>query len=387
MSVRTPDFRRVYFIGAGFTACQGYPLGGQLVKSLLVWLEEQSNVHESESYRTKASSIRKRVLHVLQDFLRQSVDRVDVSEFYTLVQMMSETPAVFGSPEGGDMAGLYDSLSAATAELLLATCQDKLLASLPAAILNHMDPLHHAIVNFNWDEEVDSHLTTEEDCAGDDISYTLGSWENDRSAEKPYLLLKPHGSAGWFDVAEGISNREAYFICEYDPRITRRSRRIMAYYEIESPKTIGGGEGIDCPRVMTPPTFAKRFDYREQQFVWQDVIQVCSGAREFVFLGYNLRPDDYLTRAAIRNALRVAQCDDVKCLVVDRGSDERSRAALLANFQSVFGETLDEKRNFLFGDFGHANSFPDVRTPGKRGDKAVLRLMDDTLRKATLSAC
>ena len=194
-------------------------------------------------------------------------------------------------------------------------------------------------------------------------------------------------AAGWFDVAEGISNREAYFICEYDPRITRRSRRIMAYYEIESPKTIGGGEGIDCPRVMTPPTFAKRFDYREQQFVWQDVIQVCSGAREFVFLGYNLRPDDYLTRAAIRNALRVAQCDDVKCLVVDRGSDERSRAALLANFQSVFGETLDEKRNFLFGDFGHANSFPDVRTPGKRGDKAVLRLMDDTLRKATLSAC
>ncbi len=384
MAARKLDCRRVYFIGAGFTACQGYPLGGQLIVRLLDWLKTQGEDSEKPGYSTIARGIRRMILRVLQEYLRQNLDTVDVSEFYTLVQMMSETPALFD--KGPDLKNLYDAVSAATAELLLAIWCEKDLDPLPAAILNKIDPSRHAIVDFDWDEEVDSYLTTEEAASrGDDVAYTLGSWENDPSAKMPYLLLKPHGSAGWFDIAEGISNAGAYFICESDPRIARRERRIISYIEVEAPMPIGGGESIECPRVITPPTFAKRFHYPEQQLVWQDVIAACSGATEFVFLGYTLRPDDYLTRTAIRNALRVAQIEEIKCLVMAHPSDEQAKAILLSNFRSVFGEGVDERRNFLLGDFGEPKSFPNVLRSGEEGANDVVHMMEESVKTATVT--
>ncbi len=95
-----------------------------------------------------------------------------------------------------------------------------------------------------------------------------------------------------------------------------------------------------------PPTFAKRFEYPEQQNVWRDVLEVCRGAREFVLLGYSLPPDDFLTRAALRSALRQTSFKDLRCLIVGKTCDA------LANAQTVFREGLSRRRNLLEFTFG-----------------------------------
>jgi len=99
------------------------------------------------------------------------------------------------------------------------------------------------------------------------------------------------------------------------------------------------------PLIM-PPTFAKRFEYPEQQSIWRDVIDVCRDAREFIFLGYSLPPDDFLTRAAIRSALSETSFTDLRCLVVGKTPD------VLANAQTVFRGGLSHRRNFLQFTFG-----------------------------------
>jgi hypothetical protein len=78
------------------------------------------------------------------------------------------------------------------------------------------------------------------------------------------------------------------------------------------------------------------------------VLQVCSKAYEFVFLGYSMPKDDLLTRAAIRRALKGnVDRGTLACAICDRSFD----AAKLLNFQSVFGDGLT-RRNYLEATFG-----------------------------------
>ena len=104
-----------------------------------------------------------------------------------------------------------------------------------------------------------------------------------------------------------------------------------------------------CPPIITPPTFSKSFEYPEQNWIWQDVLEICSNARQFVFLGYSLPQDDYLTRAAIRNALQNNPRSKLRCLIVNRDhTDQR----LHSNYASVFRNALDPEMNYLHWTFG-----------------------------------
>ena len=179
------------------------------------------------------------------------------------------------------------------------------------------------------------------------MSRTLGSA---REASET-LVLKPHGSVGWYDIQRGIGNKNAYLIAETDQRIGRYSKRIVAYTANDLPLDIDGDtyhSALACPPVITAPTFAKRFDYIEQQQIWQDVLAVCENASDFIFLGYSLPKDDFLTRAAIRAAIsRQRSGRQIRCLIVDRWLEDSK----LLNFLSVFGG-LSPDRNYLQWEFG-----------------------------------
>jgi hypothetical protein len=225
-----------------------------------------------------------------------------------------------------------------------------------------------AIVNFNWDEEVEFALY--ERSQKHEAANTLGSWRPGN-----FLVLRPHGSIGWYDLAQGIGNGDVYFISEGDERISRAERRLVAFEGNELPREIDGKREhgpLDCPPVMSAPTFAKKFGFVEQRHIWQDVLDISRRAREFIFLGYSLPKDDLLTRAALRAALKESRKErgwheSLRCLIVDKSFD----SAKEENFRSVFGNSLSKGRNALEWTFGS-------------DDRKLANRIEGMLRNATL---
>ena len=361
-------FERVYFIGAGFSAGMRYPVGNTLMPRLIDYLRggpkssdhEESfgnSIYESESgpeYATKILRVIERVLKTYFATKLSGIDRVDVAEFFTLAQTLSErswlTEHVASSGRRGRAPAGEPSESTLFTDLAAVTRSFFMDLSLPEyphdidAVLRLVRPGRDAVINFNWDEEVDIFFSSDED---DDVSYTLGAWRNEHET----LVLKPHGSVGWYDLQRGIGNPDAYLIAMADDRIARYDKRIVAYMDHDLPREIDGESYHPphaCPPVITSPTFAKRFDYVEQHRIWQDVLEVCGNATDFVFLGYSLPKDDFLTRAAIRAALlRKRRRERIRCLIVDRSLEDIK----LLNFLTVFGG-LSADRNYLQWSFG-----------------------------------
>jgi hypothetical protein len=391
---KSPSPPRVYFIGAGFSAGLYYPTGRDLMRSLVGYLRGEPQDDDLEEYGFDNSVLQsdrstqkraKQILGVIERVLQEyfaialaDIGRVDVAEFFTMAHTLSESPWLL---EGSGITGhalkassgddppskltLFTDLTAVTRSyfndigMMLPPSEDI------KSILETMDHKGDAIINFNWDEEVDLELTQTDEQG---ISYTLGDCREDGGV----LTLKPHGSVGWYDAVQGIGNTEAYFIANKDPRIGRAQKRILAYDENEQPLDIDGEtehSPLTCPPVITAPTFSKRFDYIEQQRIWQDVLEICGKAREFVFLGYSLPRDDFLTRAAIRSAIQANDRDqELKCLVVDKSFDD----AKFINFESVF-EGLTRNRNFFQWEFGQDDPQFAAKLKKKLKDALILR--------------
>ena len=98
-------------------------------------------------------------------------------------------------------------------------------------------------------------------------------------------------------------------------------------------------------------------------------MEVCSRAKQFIFLGYSLPQDDYLTKAAIRNALTNNPRQKLRCLVVNRDHTDR---VLQSNYSDVFKNALDPEVNFLHWKFGDKRT--DIADMIQRQlEKAVLK--------------
>lgn len=282
---------------------------------------------------------------------------MDIAEFYSIAHALAETPELLVPPGAAERMGdpialrtSYARIAAATRTYFTDLCsQNPNAPNFPAdvkSVLNKIDFFRHATINFNWDEEVDAYFSD----GRNDVAYMRGAWRGKYTR----LLLKPHGSINWYNGTE-IHNRDCYFIADGDLRVAPPRRRLVAYYPIERPKRLDGQSRFgpyECPPLIAPPTFAKRFSYIEQQCVWQDVIQVCEEAREFVFLGYSLPIDDYLTKAVLRRALNPRRKGKVTVLVVLR---EGTTPATIANFRTIFGSAFGE-RNVFPCQFGIPNA-------------------------------
>lgn len=374
-----PSFERIFFLGAGFSAGAHYPVGGKLTSELVQYLQgkplrikkELPEFANSARATAAGRSFCERTLRgistVLQDYFLSTLDNtsdVDVTEFFSISHALAKNLFLYGSryssthrtklttlPKYHDsvlMSELYDLLAAAVFNYFLdiSSCISRLPGDI-AAILGKVSRERDAIVSFNWDEEVDYYFTQEKNW---NVAYTLGSWQ----ARKGILILKPHGSIGWYDVIRGIGNQDTFFIAEGDERLSQHGRRILSFWTIERPMTIESDENRQevmyfCPPVITPPTFAKSFEYPEQNWIWQDILEVCSNAKQFVFLGYSLPQDDYLTRAAIRNALQNNPRSKLCCLIVN---SDPTNPKLHSNYESVFRGELDPQMNYLDWSFG-----------------------------------
>jgi hypothetical protein len=366
-------------VGAGFSAGQGYPVGASLLPCVFRHLRGEFNYQgprpdafgsslydhpdfDPARIRREANRVVEIAAKFVSNFFARqpktaasliaALGRINVAEFYTLAHTLSLTPMLFGliRAHGGvpvsarnnaDLAKLFDYLAAAVRTLFLDISYCARLRMPLAKLLQHDRPDEHVFISFNWDEEIEIELNDK----GGDVSYNLERW---RRTRETHLMLKPHGSIGWYDLKQSIGNPEIYYVGE-DSGLPRSERRLIAFEENQLPVDVTGEphSPLGCPPVITPPTFAKQFEYPEQQLIWQDVIRAATGAHEFVFLGYSAPPDDYLTRAAIRCALRNSRHGAIRALAVGRSMPP----AMLANFVEIFGKGFTCQKNFLACDF------------------------------------
>lgn len=370
-------FRRVFIIGAGFSAGLGYPTGGTLVPWLVTRLAGLPDGATGE--RPRGNRAARHTLQLIRELLREffardltvpptspeaihkELDGLHVTEFFSVAHVLAESPALFRTPvaaRGGapGLTQLYDLLAAAARTFFTDLVHWR--TPLPGdvdSLLGQIDPATDAVVTFNWDEELDLYFCQRSRAAN--VAYTLDSW---KPGEELTLLLKPHGSINWYDAARGIANDGGYRIAARDRRLKRFQKRLIAYEDVDLPLDYFTREPfhpLACPPAILPPTFAKRFDYPEQQLIWRDVIAVCRQAKQFVFVGYSLPDDDYLTRAALRAALRETPRDDLRCLCVTGGEPD---ARTLAAYRGVLGEGFSPARNVLPHRLGTKPEFPDL---------------------------
>ncbi|MBM3521879.1 MAG: hypothetical protein FJX57_02890 [Alphaproteobacteria bacterium] len=342
---------RVYIIGAGFSAPMGYPVGRDLLPTVA-----EATIAALETDRLRISAF----LRTLGEFVARltgdpapdtstkrhrwivdALHQMDPQYFYSVASVLSTSPHLL-SWQNNDAVSVMSpdefagALAAATRTCLFdigdaekESKQGRDMRSLAKSITDPRVLDRHAIISFNWDEELDCIL-----CNGrGNIAYTRGhEWQT----ELRVLLLKPHGSISWYDLGEGLlGNKAPFFISGDQEEDAKKRSRIVGYFDYEMPRAPNRSKYkfLERPPVITPPTFVKTFRYNEQQVIWEDAIRTLSEATEFVFLGYSLPPDDFMTRAAIRSALaRRTKENPIRCVVIDRS------VASLGNFHDMFAD-------------------------------------------------
>ncbi len=106
------------------------------------------------------------------------------------------------------------------------------------------------------------------------------------------------------------------------------------------------------------------------------MIDTCRNAEQFVFLGYSVPQDDFLTRAAIRCALenRGTGAKPVSCLVVTKldNEDPQQISRVIRDFAAVFGRGFVQ-RNVFPWTFGRS-----------RPSAELFQIIMNQLREATV---
>lgn len=383
---------RIYFVGAGFSKALGYPLGNEVIADSVFYLRrlaKGAGEGDPKTNRSTQSKARQTLLN-LGEFLaeyfavdcdllgadrervRRALQEVDLVEFFNLIQTLTDSALDLGplarlpAHQRMSLAELYAALKAAIRSRMTEIyARNSPVPFDISSLFGFIRPNRDAIVSFNWDCEIEGHLwwRYHRRLGGETTSYTLDDWQRFKR-QTCTLVLKPHGSVTWYSITSGIFSAIDPIAWD-DARLAAGERRLVGhYYEDRLPEDREDHRiaKLDVPPAIAPPTFAKRFDLPEQKLIWADLVTACRSASEFVFLGYRIPEDDFLTAAAIRSALRHRGRGRKKCVIVNRNWDRTKDA-----FERVFGAgRLDEDRNFLRWTFGkpgqqhHLRDFADV---------------------------
>ena len=170
---------RVYFIGAGLSAGMQYPIGTTLMSRLVAYLQddvaafgEQQNASNSILDEEHGPERAIKILRVIERVLKTyfgtklaTVDRLDVSEFFTLAQALSERSwlgqsahgsprSLSAQPDEPSEATLFADLAAVTRSFFFDLSWEDYPDDIDA-VLRLVRSDRDAIIDFNWDEEID----------------------------------------------------------------------------------------------------------------------------------------------------------------------------------------------------------------------------------------
>ena len=314
--------KRVYVIGAGFSAGLGYPVLGDLL--LQFW------------NRVGDCAFRDRLTRVIA-FHNPGFNCDEFGSFPNMEEFLSQmmvNEQLFDASRTYEGNFTKQELNELQRTLLLKISDwfheiservdpDKPRVPWLAAFRDHVQRENVAIISFNWDLVLDKLLFGEE---LSEISYGFPL----QPFKRP-VLIKPHGSLNWFedDLGKYLKSKLKFLLLQED------EEKVYAFRKFRAPK----GKREYTPLIV-PPVYLKNFDRSVFRNLWRSCTTLLSTAHRVIFLGYSMSVADFhaqfIMRCGFHNQMdgelkgsgRRTPTDAAEVTIVnpDRGAAERTRA-------------------------------------------------------------
>ncbi len=266
--------KKVYVIGAGFSAGLGYPLANNLL--IEVWdrmsRQDRTALHKVIRFHYPNFNPKHKTtfpyIEALLTKMRVNLDMFDMSR---------PADGNFTKKKLLNLEGrLLYAISIWFHELYKGASDANWLQN----FVGRLNRENAIVISFNWDLVLDYELFSD---GLDEYSY---GFKARKSAVK---LLKPHGSLNWYAESEVAS--------------VNASLRTTIYPGVEvfmSPRKIGSRKGNQYKPMIVAPSYIKDFTKPVYEKTWQACTNALSRASEVTFIGYSLPADDTQAQFILR---------------------------------------------------------------------------------------
>ena len=269
--------RRVYVVGAGFSAALGYPVTSDLLTQFWDHIDDPK-------FRKKLKSVIK--FHNPRFDCRsprsfpnveQLLSQMDVNE-----KLFNSSRQYEGNFTKADLKNLQRNVLLKISDWFHELSENVNLRepSVPwlKTFRDHVQRNNIGIISFNWDLVLEQ-LLFGEDLNGESYGFPL----------EPFMrpaLIKPHGSLNWFkeDVGRHISRDRRFLLSEVG------RDKVHAFRKFRAPQT---SVARRYTPLIVPPVYLKNFDQPLFRRLWQKCTRLLSQAERVVFLGYSMPEADF----------------------------------------------------------------------------------------------
>lgn len=331
-------YKRLYILGAGFSAPAGIPLTNDLLP--LVFAEAAKIQTPDTNSALGHAQILLDELNLYFPGIQFDPDRLlngkvpkefDFEKFLTYASVISTCQEGTGEQldEHGNMFISYLKSWTATA---IHEQQAKAMRELPALYTAFAQSMQDAVVfTFNWDTLLEHAFA---------LSDTRFNLDRGTYCEPPtVLLLKLHGSIDWFS-GEGPLRKSWMNLLPLGKSMPSIARASDSFDDL--PRYYRAG--------MTPwivlPAFDKTYQIAKYDDLWQMLYLLLQNELEVYIIGFSMRADDYHTHAIIYPQLvQGAQEGRIRVKVVDLASSCRAKRKIEKRFAHI------PNRKFWFDGF------------------------------------
>lgn len=324
-------FKRLYVLGAGFSAPAGMPLTHELLPLVFRRAKERMTP-DCETDLGHAEILLDALRFYLPDltFEPESIldghvpEGFDFERFLTVMGVNSAVQMGTGEQldEHGNQQLSY--FMDWTAEVIRRHQVKALESGIPELYQEFAERLDSAMVfTFNWDTLLEVAL----DAVG--RKYQLDRHQGGRPPEIP--LLKLHGSVDWYSSEHCL--RQPWMNLEPLGKSLPKLSRAREPLSEQSRYSECG---------MTPwlvlPSYDKIYQVTRYDDLWQMLYLFLQNELTVYFIGFSMRPDDFHTHAIIYPQLaHGAKEGYIRVKVVDLASDEVQKSAIKERFKGIPG--------------------------------------------------
>lgn len=319
--------RRVFILGAGFSASAGLPLAKKLSQCCLQELQAR------EQYAYKG------LLSVMtQLFPGTSWTRQDLPDMETFLDMLIAHEDLLGKDQK-----LFDFK-----RIRIWSTMGLCFSLLPtigswdtSAIENFVKRLRpgDAVLTFNWDLLLEKALYGYH--KAENILYCPQDYDEAISAQK-ITFIKLHGSLDWLNLKDGYqpaSDPEAQNAWE---KVSPQILKSKNFIEFTSAT-------VQVPAFIIPPTSRKTYDHEDVRDFWRTGLKAILESSEIWIIGYRFPEADLHARALVRFGVfnnHSGQEVKVNFISPDENAYENLCAKIIPGFASIYHRVPFEKHAF-----------------------------------------
>ncbi len=287
--------RRVYVIGAGFSAGLGFPLTAELLPLALSQMNDKERRSLTKIIEFHFPSFR------VDDFGSYPNIEDLLTKIRVNIDLFPATRVQEGKFQLGHLVTAEREVLYRLVVLFHTILEEMGEPGWLSTFIDRVKRKQETIVSFNWDLVLDARL-------GDKPSKTLYGFGV--RIKKAVRLLKPHGSLNWYqqDLARHFKSGKA--IPLWEPREGERSFPSLWLFKYPRQPRTSVPSRQYVPWVV-PPTHMKSFDHPFLQEVFRIALSRIGTAKEVVFLGYSMPPYDEHAEFLLRCAFHVQKDGEI----------------------------------------------------------------------------